>query len=100
MLPALVAAAALQAGPGELAYRLHLYDRPGSKIVLRASPVPGVIEAFCTSKICSRSHVELTVPASGVAVFDFHVYKIDATAPLHPHIEVTSSDGARVVVSS
>jgi hypothetical protein len=82
-----------------LKYRLHVEGVPNSTFVLRADGVAkGWLAAFCTPKVCAPMRVDVTLPASGQAVYQFELIREAADAPARSGARITSSDGASVTL--
>jgi len=81
-------------------YRLHVAGPANAKLVLRASGLaPGWLAAFCTPSYCAPMRVDVTLPATGEAVFQFELIREDAAAPARTAARITSDDGASVSVT-
>jgi hypothetical protein len=81
-------------------YRLRVEGAPDATLVLRADDVAkGWLAAFCTPKVCSPSRVDVTLPKSGRAVYQFELIREETTGPPRSGARITSSDGASVVIS-
>jgi len=90
MIAAAIAAAAITSGPDMRAYRLRIHAQPGTQVALRSSSVQGWVESFCTARVCAPGHVVEVIPASGTAVMNFDVYRIDARAPHRARVTIAS----------
>jgi hypothetical protein len=81
-------------------YRLRVDGAPNAKIVLRAGGIAhGWLAAFCTATFCSPMHVDVTLPRSGKAVYQFELIREEPGAPAYSGARITSDDGAAVSVS-
>jgi peroxiredoxin len=77
-------------------YRLVVASRPGSTVQLAATGLSkGWLASFCTDKICSPMQRTVSIPASGVKIFEFQLIPNDAHAAAHTKVQVraTSGDG-------
>ena len=80
-------------------YRLEVSGRPKSTLHLRAQDVaPGWLAAFCTPKLCSPQQVDVALPPSGDAVFQFELIRESDDAPRQSGATIVGSDGASVSV--
>jgi hypothetical protein len=80
-------------------YRLEVSGRPNATVRLQASRVAsGWIAAFCTPKLCSPQRVEIQLPRSGEAVFQFELIRELDSAPQQSGATITGNDGASVTV--
>jgi hypothetical protein len=80
-------------------YRLEVNGKPNDSIRLSARRVaPGWLAAFCTPKLCSPQRVDVALPRSGQAVFQFELIRQAAGAPKRSGATITGSDGASVSV--
>jgi len=80
-------------------YRLEVNGKPNDSIRLSARGVaPGWLAAFCTPKLCSPQRVDVALPRSGQAVFQFELIRQTAGAPKRSGATITGSDGASVSV--
>jgi hypothetical protein len=80
-------------------YRLEVSGRPDSTIRLEARNVAdGWIAAFCTPRVCSPQRVDVDLPRSGQAVFQFELIRESNTAPKRSGATITGDDGAFVTV--
>jgi|SRR5580700_5253144 hypothetical protein len=80
-------------------YRLEVSGKPNDSIRLSARRVaPGWLAAFCTPKLCSPQRVDVALPRSGQAVFQFELIRQAAGAPKRSGATITGSDGASVSV--
>jgi hypothetical protein len=117
MLAALILAAAVSAPPTHLIveawtganlatttsaavkYRLRVVGVPNSTVALRAAGVAkGWLAAFCTPKVCAPMHVDVTLPPSGQAVYQFELIREDTSGPARSGARITTDDGAAVSV--
>jgi hypothetical protein len=80
-------------------YRLEVGGKPDATLRLRAVGVaPGWLAAFCTPRLCSPQQVEVRLPASGNAVFQFELIRESQNAPKRSGATITDDDGASVKV--
>jgi hypothetical protein len=80
-------------------YRLLVTGRPNASVHLRASGVAsGWLAAFCTAHLCSPQRVDVTLPSSGLAIFQFELIREAETAPRQSGAQITAADGASVSV--
>lgn len=80
-------------------YRLEVSGKPNDTIHLRARGVAtGWLAAFCTPKLCSPQQVDVALPHSGTAVFQFELIREAVGAPKRSGATITGSGGASVSV--
>lgn len=80
-------------------YRLEVSGKPNDTIRLSARGVSaGWLAAFCTPKLCSPQHVDVQLPRSGIAVFQFELIRIEVGAPKRSRATITGNGGASVSV--
>jgi hypothetical protein len=80
-------------------YRLVVTGRPNTKVRLHASGVAsGWLAAFCTPHLCSPQRVSITLPSSGLAIFQFELIREAETAPSQSGAQIIAADGASVSV--
>ena len=80
-------------------YRLEVSGRPNATLRLHAQDVAqGWLAAFCTPKLCSPQQVDVTLPQSGDAVFQFELIRESDNAPMRSGATIVGSDGASVSV--
>lgn len=84
--------------PGSLSstvkYRLVVASRPGSTVQLTATGLSkGWIASFCSDKICSPMQRTVSIPASGVKIFEFQLIPNDAHAAAHTKVQVRATSG-------
>ena len=78
-------------------YRLHVTGKPKATIHLEASQVAdGWIAAFCTPTVCAPTRVDVKLPSSGQAEFQFELIRELDTAVDHSGAVITTDDGATV----
>lgn len=78
-------------------YRLLVSGKPQATIHLQASQVAdGWIAAFCTPTVCAPTRVDVTLPKSGQAEFQFELIREVDTAVDHSGAVITADDGATV----
>ncbi len=79
--------------------RLTVTGKPGTTLLLRAEHVAsGWLPAFCTASLCSPMRVSVTLPKSGVAVYQFELIREAPDASRSSGATIVSSDGSIVVV--
>lgn len=82
-------------------YRLEVTGKPNSTTRLRAAGVAtGWLAAFCTPRLCSPQRIDVKLPASGDAVFQFELIRESDNAPKRSGATITDGDGASVTVPS
>lgn len=80
-------------------YRLEVTGRPNETIRLQTSNVAaGWLAAFCTPKICSPQHYDVSLPLSGQVVLQFELIRESDTAPKQSGATITDGDGASITV--
>lgn len=80
-------------------YRLTVTGKPATALRLSASHVAsGWLAAFCTPTVCAPMRVDVTLPESGTATFQFELIKEDDKAPTHSGAIITTSDGTVLTV--
>jgi hypothetical protein len=80
-------------------YRLLVTGTPNATLRLRADAVAkGWLAAFCTAKVCAPERVDVTLPQSGQAVYQFELIREAAGAPAHSGARITSDDGATISI--
>jgi hypothetical protein len=78
-----------------VSFRLTITGRPKSTVTLVASAVAGGwLAAFCTSSVCSPERVDVTLPSSGRAVYQFELIRQIPNAPKRSGARIGSTDGA------
>ena len=82
--------------PGSLSstvkYRLVVAARPGTNVMLRATGLsPGWIASFCTDRLCSPMQRAVTLPDSGVKIFEFQLIPNDPKAPKRTKVQVRAT---------
>lgn len=81
-------------------YRLTVFGRPNATIRLTASGLAqGWLAAFCTPNVCAPTHVDVTLPRSGRAVYQFELIREETNAPKRSGARIASDDGALLEVS-
>lgn len=81
-------------------YRLRVTGAANASLVLRADRLAkGWLAAFCTPKVCSPMRVDVTLPASGAAIYQFELIREEPGSPAHSGARIVSSDGASVILS-
>lgn len=80
-------------------YRLEVSGKPNSTIRLQARGVAdGWLAAFCTPRVCAPQRVDVDLPRSGEAVFQFELIRESNTGPKQSGATITGDDGASVTV--
>lgn len=80
-------------------YRLEVNGKPNSTVRLRALDVEhGWLAAFCTPRLCSPQEIDVQLPHSGSAVFQFELIRESLSAPKHSGATIAVSDGGSVSV--
>lgn len=80
-------------------YRLEVMGKPNGTLRLRAANVAaGWLAAFCTPKLCSPQRIDVRLPASGDAVFQFELIRESDNGPKRSGATITDDDGASVSV--
>ena len=80
-------------------YRLEVSGEPNASVRLRAVGVaPGWLAAFCTPRLCSPQRIDVQLPSSGYAVFQFELIRESDDAPKRSGATITDGDGASVSV--
>ena len=81
-------------------FALTVAGRPGTRVRLRATGVAsGWIAAFCTPRLCSPERVDVTLPASGRATYEFELIRQDPSAPKRSGARIAGDDGSAVDVA-
>jgi hypothetical protein len=81
-------------------YRLRVVGAPNAALVLHADGLAkGWLAAFCTPRVCAPMHVDVTLPKTGEAVYQFELIREENSGPARSGARITSSDGASVSVS-
>lgn len=80
-------------------YRLEVAGKPNASVRLHAVGVAsGWIAAFCTPRLCSPQHIDVTLPRSGQAVIQFELIRESDNAPKQSGATIRDNDGAWVAV--
>ena len=80
-------------------YRLEVNGKPNAPVSLRAVGVAqGWLAAFCTPKLCSPQKIDVHLPGSGQAIFQFELIREAQNAPKESSATIADSDGASVRV--
>jgi hypothetical protein len=80
-------------------YRLEVKGKPNATVRLRAQGVAqGWLAAFCTPRICSPQRIDVALPSSGDAVFQFELIRESDDAPSRSSATITDGDGATIAV--
>jgi hypothetical protein len=84
---------------GAAKYRLSVSGKPNATLHLQAHNVAqGWLAAFCTPRLCSPQHVELTLSHSGGAVIQFELIRESDSGPKQSGATISDGAGASVVV--
>ncbi len=76
-------------------YRLTVTGAPHAALTLKATHLArGWLGAFCTPLVCAPASVDVTLPASGKALYTFELIREEDSAPRTSAAQVVSSDGA------
>lgn len=117
MIAALVIAATLAATPARLEiqpwngkdlptatqsaarYRLIVNGKPNTHLRLEATQVAdGWLGAFCTPNVCAPGQVDVDLPESGQAVYQFELIREGDSAPAKSGARIVGNDGSAVDV--
>ena len=80
-------------------YRLEVSGKPNVTLHLHARDVAhGWLAAFCTPRLCSPQQIEVQLPHSGDAVFQFELIRESASAPTTSGATIIEGGGASVTV--
>lgn len=80
-------------------YRLIVTGRPNAKLRLEARDVAdGWLGAFCTTTVCAPGRVDVEIPKSGQAVYQFELIKESDSAPGQSGARIVGDDGSSVEV--
>jgi hypothetical protein len=80
-------------------YRLIVTGKPNAHLRLQATAVAdGWLGAFCTPKVCAPDRVDVDLPNSGRAVFQFELIREVDTAPGQSGARIVGDDGSSVDV--
>ena len=78
-------------------YRLLVTGKPHATLRLSASQVAnGWLAAFCTPTVCAPERVDVTLPDSGKAEFQFELIREGDNAARTSGATIASDDGATV----
>jgi hypothetical protein len=84
---------------GAAKYRLKVSGKPNATVNLRALHVAqGWLAAFCTPKLCSPQRVDVQLPRSGEAIFQFELIREAENAPKESGATIADNSGAFVKV--
>jgi hypothetical protein len=76
-------------------YRLLVESKPNATVRLEATDVAnGWLAAFCTSTVCAPQRVDVTIPASGQAVYQFELIRESDTAAATSGATITGGDAS------
>lgn len=92
--------AEFQATPsGAAKYRLKVNGKPNATVNLRALHVAqGWLAAFCTPKLCSPERINVQLPRSGEAIFQFELIREAQSAPKESGATIADGSGVWVKV--
>ncbi|MGC1379524.1 MAG: hypothetical protein WA814_00725 [Candidatus Baltobacteraceae bacterium] len=80
-------------------YRLEVSGKANSTVRLQARGVAaGWLAAFCTPKLCSPQRIDVSIPHSGQAVFQFELIRESDSAPKKSGATIAGDGGAFVIV--
>ena len=80
-------------------YRLVVSGKPSAHLRLEATQVAdGWLGAFCTPKVCAPGRVDVDLPKSGQAVYQFELIREGDSAPSHSGARIVGDDGSFVDV--
>ncbi len=80
-------------------YRLIVTGKPKAHVRLEATGVAeGWLGAFCTPKLCAPAHVDVDLPTSGRAVFQFELIREGDSAAAQSGAHIVGNDGSSVDV--
>lgn len=80
--------------------QLTVSGRPAQGVRLHADGVAnGWLAAFCTSRLCSPLGVDVTLPSSGRAIYEFELIRQDPNGPRRSGAHIAGDDGSSVDVA-
>lgn len=80
-------------------YRLIVTGKPEAHVRLEATGVAdGWLGAFCTPDLCAPGHVDVKLPKSGQAIFQFELIREGDSAPPKSGARIVGDDGSSVDV--
>lgn len=80
-------------------YRLIVTGKPNARVRLEATGVAdGWLGAFCTPHVCAPGHVDVDLPKSGQAVYQFELIREGDSAPAKSGAHIVGNDGSFVDV--
>jgi|SRR6185312_11306266 len=80
-------------------YRLVVMGKPNEHLRLEATGVAdGWLGAFCTPEVCAPGHVNVDLPKSGKAVYQFELIREGDSAPAKSGARIVGDDGSFVDV--
>ena len=80
-------------------YRLVVTGKPNAHLRLEATGVAdGWLGAFCTPEVCAPGHVNVDLPKSGQAVYQFELIREGDSAPATSGARIVGDDGSSVDV--
>jgi hypothetical protein len=84
---------------GAAKYRLEVSGKPNATVSLRALGVAqGWLAAFCTPRLCSPERINVALPRSGQAVFQFELIREAGSAPKESGATIADNNGVSVRV--
>lgn len=84
---------------GAAKYRLKVSGKPNATVRLRAVGVAqGWLAAFCTPKLCSPQQINVELPRSGQAVFQFELIREAENAPKESGATIADNNGVSIKV--
>ncbi len=79
-------------------FKLTVTGAPNASLRLEATHVAdGWLGAFCTPKVCAPERVDVTLPASGQAVFSFELIREDDKSAHTSGAVITAGDASVTV---
>jgi hypothetical protein len=79
-------------------YRLIVNGKPNSELRLEASDVAtGWLAAFCTETVCAPQRVDVKIPASGMAMYQFELIRESDDAAASSGATITGGDATLAV---
>jgi len=80
-------------------YRLTVTGKPNAHLRLEATAVAdGWLGAFCTENVCAPGRVDVDLPKSGRAVYQFELIREGDSAPSKSGARIVGDDGSSVDV--
>lgn len=80
-------------------YRLIVTGKPNAHVRLEATGIAdGWLGAFCTPNVCAPGRVDVDLPKSGHAVYQFELIREGDRAPAKSGAHIVGDDGSSVEV--